>query len=88
MKPPTDYDNQLSELVELLIVRRGERAVTYARYQALKAGHRGEERLMDAWYSIADRAEQVWRVDPAELPEPQPKVAGAPAISAAELKGK
>jgi hypothetical protein len=63
------HDHEIHELAELLIARRGERATTFARHQSLKAGHRGEQRMMEAWRSIADVAERVWKVEPA-LPQP------------------
>jgi hypothetical protein len=31
----------------------------------LSAGHRGEQRMMEAWRSIAGVAERVWKVEPA-----------------------
>jgi hypothetical protein len=64
MASQIEHDHEVHELAKLLIARRGERAVTYARYQALKAGRLGHERMMRAWHLVADTAEQVWRVEP------------------------
>jgi hypothetical protein len=61
----TEHDHEIHEIAELLIARRGERAASYAKYQSLSAGHRGERRMMEAWRSIADVAERVWKVEPA-----------------------
>jgi hypothetical protein len=61
----TELDLEVLAIAKLLIERRGERAVSYARYQALKAGRQGHDRVGEAWQSIADAAEQVWRIEPA-----------------------
>ena len=65
MMTSTKHDHEIRELAELLIARRGERATSFATHQSLKAGHRGEQRMMEAWRSIADVAERVWKVEPA-----------------------
>ena len=57
MTTPTEHDREIQALAELLIARRGERAATYATYQSLKASHRGEQRMSEAWRSIADTAD-------------------------------
>jgi hypothetical protein len=64
MTTSTKHDHEIHELAELLIARQGERATTFATHQSLKAGHRGEQRMMEAWRSIADAAERVWTVEP------------------------
>jgi hypothetical protein len=64
MTTPTEHDREIQALAELLIARRGERAATYATYQSLKASHRGEQRMSEAWRSIADTADRVWKVEP------------------------
>jgi hypothetical protein len=64
MTTSTEFDREIHELAELLIERHGERATTFATHQSLKAGHRGEQRLSEAWRWIADAAEQVWKVEP------------------------
>jgi hypothetical protein len=64
MTTSTEYDHEIHEIAELLIARRGERAASYATYQSLRAGHRGEQRMMEAWRSIADVTERVWKVEP------------------------
>jgi hypothetical protein len=65
MTTSTEHDSEIHDLAELLIARRGERAASYATYQSLSAGHRGEQRMSEAWRSIADVAERVWKVEPA-----------------------
>jgi hypothetical protein len=65
MTTSSEHDHEIHELAELLIARRGERATSYATHQSLKASHRGEQRMSEAWRSIADVAERVWKVEPA-----------------------
>ena len=65
MTTSTKHDREIHDIAELLIARRGERAASYAVYQSLKAGQRGDQRMMEAWRWIADTAEQVWKVEPA-----------------------
>ena len=65
MTTSIERDREIHDLAELLIARRGERAASYATYQPLRAGHRGEQRMMEAWRSIADVTERVWKVEPA-----------------------
>jgi hypothetical protein len=60
----TEHDSEIRELAEMLIARYGEGAASYATHQSLKAGHRGEQRMMVAWRWIADEVEQVWKVEP------------------------
>jgi hypothetical protein len=67
MTTSTEHNHEIHELAELLIARRGERAASYAKYQSLTASHRGEQRMMEAWRSIADVAERVWKVEPGPL---------------------
>jgi hypothetical protein len=64
MTTSTERDHEIRELAELLVARHGERATTFAKFQSLKAGYRGERRTMEAWRSIADVAERVWKVEP------------------------
>lgn len=66
---------RIHELAELLIARRGEKAMTFARYEALKANRRGEPLVSEMWFRIADATEQFWRVEPtapAEAPHAAP----------------
>jgi hypothetical protein len=65
----TEHDREIHELAELLIGRCGERARSYATHQSFEAGHRGDQRAMEAWLRIADAAEQVWKVEPARQDE-------------------
>jgi hypothetical protein len=65
MTTSTERDREIHDLAELLIARYGERAASFATHQSLKAGHRGEQRMMEAWRSIADVTERVWKVEPA-----------------------
>jgi hypothetical protein len=60
MTTSTERDREIHDLAELLIARYGERAASFATHQSLKAGHRGEQRMMEAWRSIADVTERVW----------------------------
>lgn len=64
MTTRTGLGHEIYELAELLIARHGERAASYATHQSLKARHRGELRMMEAWRSIADTADYVWKVEP------------------------
>ncbi len=64
MTASTGHDREIYELAELLIARHGERAASYATHQSLKARHRGERRMMEAWRWIASTAEYVWKVEP------------------------
>jgi hypothetical protein len=66
---PDESEFRIQELAELLIARRGEKAMTYARYEALKANRRGALKTSETWSRIADAAEQVWRVEPADAKE-------------------
>jgi hypothetical protein len=69
MTTSTEHDREIHELAELLIARCGERARSYATHQSFEAGHRGEQRTMEAWLRIADAADQVWRVEPVRQDE-------------------
>lgn len=60
----TKYDREIYELAELLIARRGQRAASYATHESLKAHHRGEQRMTEAWRSIANTVEKVWKTEP------------------------
>ncbi len=66
MASTTEHVSEIEELASLLILRFGERAVSYASHQALKARHSGEMRRMEAWRRIADAAAQVWRTEPVQ----------------------
>ena len=70
---PDESEFRIQELAELLIARRGERAVCYARLEALKANHRGEARTSEMWFRIADAVDHVWRVEPVETIEAAPE---------------
>ncbi|HUK11325.1 MAG TPA: hypothetical protein VLX09_25895 [Stellaceae bacterium] len=60
-----EHDREVLELANRLIAQYGERAMTYAKYQSLKAAHRDEKRTMEIWYRIADAADRIWKVEPA-----------------------
>jgi hypothetical protein len=60
----TDHDQEVRSIASLLISRYGERAVSVATHQALKARDCGEPRRMEAWRWIAGAVHQVLRSDP------------------------
>jgi len=59
-----EHDQEVLELANRLIAQYGERAMTYAKYQSLKAAHRDEKLTMEIWYRIADAADRIWKVEP------------------------
>jgi hypothetical protein len=54
----------------VLIGRFGERAMSYATHQSLKAGARGDARNAARWRWIAEITRNVLRSDPGESAEP------------------
>ncbi|HXZ01055.1 MAG TPA: hypothetical protein VEI03_13725 [Stellaceae bacterium] len=64
MMTSANLNREIYELAEMLIARHGERAASYATHQSLKARHRGEHGMMEAWRSIATTAEHVWKIEP------------------------
>jgi predicted Abi (CAAX) family protease len=60
----TERDREVLELANRLIAQYGERAITYAKYQSLKAAQRDEKRAMEIWHRIADAADRMWQVEP------------------------
>lgn len=65
---PRQHDQQLRDIAELLISRYGERALTHASYQALKARRDGLPRHVEAWRQIADTVVEALH---AEVAPPQ-----------------
>lgn len=64
MQQPDELERDVRALAEILIGRYGERAISYASYQALKAENRGEKRTSDAWRWIGTAVTQVLRTEP------------------------
>lgn len=64
MQLPDELERDVRALAEILIGRYGERAVSYASYQALKAQHRGEAKTTEAWRWIGEAVSQVLRAEP------------------------
>jgi hypothetical protein len=60
----TEHNHEVQELATMLIARYGERAVSYASYQALRARYSGEQRKMEAWGWISDAVTELWRAGP------------------------
>jgi len=55
----TSRDTALREIAELLLLRYGERAATYARLKAFLARLHGERRHVEAWGRITDAVIQA-----------------------------
>jgi len=66
MQLPNELERDVRALAEILIGRYGERAISYASYQALKAKHRGEDRTTEAWRWIGAAVTEVLRTEPEE----------------------
>jgi hypothetical protein len=64
MEQPHELERDVRALAEILIGRYGERAVSYANYQALRAQNRGERRTTEAWRWIGTAVTQVLRTEP------------------------
>lgn len=64
MQLPNELERDVRALAEILIGRYGERAVSYASYQALKAQYRGEAKTTEAWRWIGAAVGQVLRAEP------------------------
>jgi hypothetical protein len=77
MDQPNELERDVRALAEILIGRYGERAISYASLQALKAKSRGEVRVTEAWRWIGIAVVEVLRTDPDwEAPAPRaPRVA-------------
>jgi hypothetical protein len=64
MDQPNELERDVRALAEILIGRYGERAMSYASHQALKAKDRGEPRVMEAWRWIGTAVGEVLRTEP------------------------
>ena len=72
MDQPNELERDVRALAEILIGRYGERAVSYAALQALRAKSRDEPRVMEAWRWIGTAVVEVLRTDPDwEAPAPR-----------------
>jgi len=66
MEQPHELERDVRALAEILIGRYGERAISYASHQALKAQRGGENRVAEAWRWIGVAVMQVLRTEPDE----------------------
>lgn len=80
MEQPHELERDVRALAEILIGRYGERAISYAAHQALKAQSRNELRVMDAWRWIGAAVIEVLRTEP-DWETPAPRVADRPATT-------
>jgi hypothetical protein len=83
MEHPDELERDVRALAEILIGRYGERAMSYASHQALKAQHRGETRVTEAWRWIGAAVVQVLRTDP-DWETPAPRLGRTAAARAAQ----
>lgn len=66
MDPGTNPRRDAQAIAKLLISRYGEQAVAYASHQAVKAKHRGNQRLWEAWRWVAGAVAEILRAEPDE----------------------
>ncbi len=62
---PKQYSD-VQDIAKALIARYGERAVTFASHQALRARERGDHRTMAAWRWIGGAVAEILRSEPDE----------------------
>ena len=63
-------EREVPALAALLVERYGERALTFASLQALKARAGNRPLLMEAWQQIGDAARHILRGEPATAVHP------------------